>query len=67
MIAAAVGALQGQHVLPVEADAPIAGFVEPHQAARQCRLAAAGLADDAERLAAADFETHILERAQDGA
>ena len=67
VIAATVGALQRQHVLAVEADASAAGFVKPHETARQGRLAAAGFADDAERLAARTSKLDVLERAQDGA
>ena len=38
------------------------GADQAQQCARQCRLAAAGLADDAERLAAVQIKAYVLER-----
>src|SRR5262249_55858680 len=49
-------------VLPPEDDTPARRVEQPHDAARECRLPAAGLADDAERLALGERERDAVDR-----
>src|SRR5262249_22192641 len=51
--------------LPVEDDAPRRRLVQPKQSATERRLAAARLADEAQRLARLDGEAHVLDGAED--
>src|SRR5262249_47817505 len=49
-------AVEREHVHPVEVHAPAVRLLEPDDAAPERRLAATGLADETERLAAVDVE-----------
>ena len=48
-------------VLAAEADAALGGLEQPHERARQRRLAAARLADEPERLALGEVERHVVD------
>jgi len=50
------------HVPAVQQDTAARGLFETQQQPRQGRLAAAGLAHEPERLAAADRERHVIHR-----
>jgi hypothetical protein len=54
------------HVLAAEGQAPGVGLDQAQQEPRQRRLAAAGLADDPERLGRIDVERHAVDRAHPG-
>ena len=56
------GALLGVHVHPVEDELAGRRLLQPHQHPTQGRLAAAGLPDDAERLALVELEGDAVER-----
>ena len=60
-VALEVGALDPGDVLAVEADRARGGVDEAQQQPPDRRLAAAGLADEPERLAAADVEAHVVD------
>ena len=61
------GALERAHVLAVVADRARVGLQEPHEAAREGRLAAARLADDPQRLALPHRQVHAVQRVHDPA
>jgi hypothetical protein len=58
--------LELRDVLPVEADRPRRRIEQAQHETRRRRLAAAGLADDPERLAAAHGQRDVLDRVHDG-
>ena len=52
---------QGSEVLPMEDDPPAGRFFQAHEGASQGRLAAAGLADQPQRLAGLDGEGNAVD------
>ncbi len=58
---------QGKDVFALEDDGAAGGFNQPQQGARQRGFAAAGLADDAQHLAALERKAHAIQSAHNSA